>query len=333
MQNNNFNNNSYSINYLYFLNTTTNVLGKTIFEDFIYGVRSREGQLLEKFKKLANKLESNELNSEQFKRDVTKKIEEMKTVFKKKSNFKDVALQETMYGLMQETTKILDDFEKKINDIESLQEQTTSQEQTNNNLNNNLDENLADVFNLNNVETIIAKPLNRDDDKHNKLNNIMKIKDLKDGLIIPKLNNIALNNNLNNKINLYLNGLQINEVKNLLEICDMYLEKFNEGYLKNLLKRYMAKLKKNKNKDITILCLFCNSKYITQYRKILKLMRKSSKLQNKNRFKHEQQKVRIIEYFYYILCATGFVNQHGRIIDEKASKDFESLMEFLERSF
>ncbi len=382
MQNNNFNNSSHKIDYISFLEIRTNVLGKSIFEDFVKGVRNRESQLLEKW----SNLENNELNSEQFKKDITKKIEEMNLVFKENFNFKNFALQGKMHGLMQETTKILDDFEKEINSIESLQKQT-------NEINNNSDESSSyddvkveelkqvikpsnDDENLlnnnlmqvddednNNLKDELIKPsqeqtdnnlenssynvkveelkqvINPSNDDENLLNNnLMQVDDednnnLKDELIMPKCNNIALNN-LDEKINLYIKGLLIRKVKNLLEICGRYLEKFkDEKYLINLLKKYMNKIKKNKNKDVTISCLFRDSKYIGQYRYILRLMRKNSKIYDKNKFKNEQNKLRIIEYFYYILCAKGWVNQHGRITNENASKDFESLTDFLEQSY
>ncbi len=387
MQNNNFNNSSHKIDYISFLEIRTNVLGKSIFKDFVKGVRNRESQLLEKW----SNLENNELNYEQFKKDITKKIEEMNLVFKENSNFKDFALQEKMHGLMQETTKILDDFEKEINRIESLQKQTNeininsnesssydvsvdelkldikpSNNDINNNdinlqnnnlmqiddednnslkgelikhedvkLNNSSDENSSYNVNVEELKPVI-KPSNDDENLQN--NNLMQIDDednnnLKDELIIPKCNNVALNN-LNEKIKLYINGFLISKVKNLLEICDRYLEKFkDEEYLINLLRKYVNKIKKNKNKDVTIPCLFRDSKYIGQYRYILRLIRKNSKIHDKNKFKNEQNKLRIIEYFYYILCAKGWVNQHGRITNENASKDFESLTDFLEQSY
>ena len=108
MQNNNFNNSSPKIDYMSFLEITTNVLGKSILEDFVKGIRNKKLELLKK----SNEVESNELNSKQFKEDVRKKTEEMNLVFKENSNFRDFASQEKMHGLMQETTKILDDFEK-----------------------------------------------------------------------------------------------------------------------------------------------------------------------------------------------------------------------------
>lgn len=383
MQNNNFNNSSPKIDYISFLEITTNVLGKSIFEDFVKGVKNRESQLLEKL----SKLENNELNSEQFKKDITKKIEEMNLVFKENSNFRDFALQEKMHGLMQETTKILDDFEKEINNIESSKEQTDNNLENssynvkveelkpeinpsnddenllNNNLmqiddednnslkdelikhedvklNNSSDENSFYDVNVDELKLDI-KPSNNDINNNYKNllnNNLMQVDDednnnLKDELIIPKCNNVALNN-LNEKIKLYINGFLISKVKNLLEICDRYLEKFkDEEYLINLLRKYVNKIKKNKNKDVTISCLFRDSKYIGQYRYILRLMRKNNKIHDKNKFKNEQNKLRIIEYFYYILCAKGWVNQHGRITNENASKDFESLTDFLEQSY
>ena len=200
----------------------------------------------------------------------------------------------------------------------------------------NSDENSFDYGNVDELEPI-NKPSNNDKNLLN--NNLMHIDDehnnnLKDELIMPKCNIVALNNtiNSNNKIELYINGLRIKKVKHLLKICNRYLENFqNEKYLKNLLKKYMNKIKNNKDENITIPCLFHDSKYISQYRYILRLMRKNNKIQNKNKFKYEQNKLRVVEYFYYILCAMGFVNQHGRIIDENASKDFESLTDFLER--
>lgn len=316
MQNNNFNNNLNNSGYVYFSKTKFNVIKKHAIKSFINRAMNKKTELYEEW----SKLKDDELNFDEFRKDVLKKLEEMMKIYEKSSkhnsNGKEIKI------LMQSIAKSLNDFEEKIRNVKSFKK-----------LNSNFSNNYS-------VEDITMKDLKPETKQFNTTQQSINF-------------NYSLNNELNalnnafSKLNInteplisktkpQINGVRINCLKTLLENCGRYLKDYeDEEHIKNILKSYMAKIKENEKMNVP--CLFSNSVYKTKFLNILKLAKKSSEFFseffNEAKVKHEQNKTRSVEFLYYILCALGLVNNNGRIMDADASRDFENLMSYLEQRY